>query len=128
MLTRIGVIGAGQMGAGIAQVIAASGFSTTLFDANSDALARGIEGIHKRLDQAVEKGKLDTSSRDATKRNLKAASSLQDFADCDLVIEAIIENFETKASLFKQLDAIVKRDGLLAVSYTHLTLPTILLV
>ena len=110
------------MGAGIAQVIATSGFSTVLFDAQPDALARGIAGIHKRLDQAVEKGKLDANTRDAAKNNLRAAAALTDFADCDLVIEAIIENFEIKASLFKQLDTIVKRDGLLVSNTSSISI------
>jgi len=122
MFTQIGVIGAGQMGAGIAQVIATSGFSTMLFDAQPDALARGVAGIHKRLDQAVEKSKLDANTRDAAKKNLRSASALTDFADCDLVIEAIIENFEIKASLFKQLDTIVKRDGLLVSNTSSISI------
>lgn len=125
MFTRIGVIGAGQMGAGIAQVIASSGFSTILFDAQADALARGIDGIHKRLDQAVEKGKLDAGARDQTKRNLTAAKGLNDFADCDLVIEAIIENFEIKASLFKELDTVVKPDGLLVSNTSSISITRI---
>jgi 3-hydroxybutyryl-CoA dehydrogenase len=97
MFTRIGVIGAGQMGAGIAQVIATAGFSTILFDAQTAALSRGMEGIHKRLDQAVEKGKL----------------------------EAIIENFEIKASLFKELDSIVKPDGLLVSNTSSISITRI---
>ncbi|MEY4700346.1 MAG: hypothetical protein RL326_533 [Pseudomonadota bacterium] len=125
MFTRIGVIGAGQMGAGIAQVIATSGFSTILFDAQSGALTRGMEGIHKRLDQAVEKGKLDVGTRDHAKRNLTAAKGLSDFADCDLVIEAIIENFEIKACLFKELDSIVKPDGLLASNTSSISITRI---
>lgn len=125
MFTRIGVIGAGQMGAGIAQVIATSGFATTLFDANSEALKRGVAGIHLRLDQAVEKGKLDASARDATKSNLRTASCLQDFAECDLVIEAIIENFEIKAALFKQLDSIVKPNGLLVSNTSSISITRI---
>lgn len=125
MFTRIGVIGAGQMGAGIAQVIATAGFSTILFDAQTDALSRGIDGIHKRLDQAVEKGKLDAGTRDQTKRNLAAGKGLNDFADCDLVIEAIIENFEIKASLFKELDSIVKPEGLLVSNTSSISITRI---
>lgn len=125
MFTRIGVIGAGQMGAGIAQVIATAGLSTILFDAQTDALSRGIEGIHKRLDQAVEKSKLDASGRDQTKRNLAAAKGLNDFADCDLVIEAIIENFEIKATLFKELDSIVKPDSLLVSNTSSISITRI---
>lgn len=125
MFTRIGVIGAGQMGAGIAQVIATAGFSTILFDAQTAALSRGIDGIHKRLDQAVEKGKLDAGARDQAKRNLTAAKGLKDFAECDLVIEAVIENFEIKSSLFKELDSIVKKDGLLVSNTSSISITRI---
>jgi 3-hydroxybutyryl-CoA dehydrogenase len=125
MFTRIGVIGAGQMGAGIAQVIATAGFSTTLFDAQTAALSRGIDGIHKRLDQAVEKGKLDVAARDQAKRNLTAATGLKDFAECDLVIEAVIENFEIKSRLFKELDSIVKPDGLLVSNTSSISITRI---
>lgn len=125
MFTKIGVVGAGQMGAGIAQVIATAGFSTLLFDANPEALKRGVEGIHKRLDQAVEKGKLDARERDAVATRLSAASSLNDFAECDLVIEAIIEQFDIKAALFKQLDAIVKKNALLVSNTSSISITRI---
>lgn len=125
MFTKIGVVGAGQMGAGIAQVIATAGFSTLLFDANPEALKRGVEGIHKRLDQAVEKGKLDARERDAIAIRLQAASSLHDFAECDLVIEAVIEQFDIKAALFKQLDAIVKKSALLVSNTSSISITRI---
>lgn len=125
MFTKVGVIGAGQMGAGIAQVIATSGFSTLLFDANPEALSRGMAGIQTRLHQAVEKGKLEASAREATEKNLTAASSLLDFADCDLVIEAIIEQFPIKATLFEQLDSIVKPQGLLVTNTSSISITKI---
>jgi 3-hydroxybutyryl-CoA dehydrogenase len=125
MFAKIGVVGAGQMGAGIAQVIATAGFSTLLFDANPEALKRGVEGIHKRLDQAVEKGKLDARERDAIAIRLQAASSLHDFAECDLVIEAVIEQFDIKAALFKQLDAIVKKSALLVSNTSSISITRI---
>lgn len=125
MFTKIGVVGAGQMGAGIAQVIATSGFSTVLFDAQTDALNRGMAGIRARLEQAVEKGKLDSTAKDQTLARLQAGSSLQDFAHCDLVIEAIIEQFEIKAALFNQLDAIVKPDGLLVSNTSSISITRI---
>jgi 3-hydroxybutyryl-CoA dehydrogenase len=125
MFTKIGVVGAGQMGAGIAQVIATAGFSTLLFDANPEALKRGTEGILKRLDQAVEKGKLDVRERDAISTRLTATSSLNDFAECDLVVEAIIEQFEIKAALFKQLDSIVKKSALLVSNTSSISITRI---
>jgi len=125
MFSKIGVIGAGQMGAGIAQVIAANGFSTLLFDAQPAALTRGIEGIHNRLNQAAQKGKITAENATATISRLAAATSLKDFTDCDLVIEAIIENFEYKADLFKQLDSIVKPDAILASNTSSISITRI---
>jgi 3-hydroxybutyryl-CoA dehydrogenase len=125
MFSKIGVIGAGQMGAGIAQVIAASGFATLLFDAQTAALSRGVEGIQNRLNQAVQKGKITSDVAQATIKRLTPANSLKDFADCDLVIEAIIENFEIKAELFKQLDAIVKPSAILASNTSSISITRI---
>jgi len=125
MFSKIGVIGAGQMGAGIAQVIAANGFSTLLFDAQPAALARGIEGIHNRLNQAAQKGKITAENANATINRLSPATTLKDFADCDLVIEAIIENFEYKAELFKQLDSIVKPAAILASNTSSISITRI---
>ena len=125
MIKKVGVVGAGQMGAGIAQVIATSGFSTVLFDAQPEALARGISGIHKRLEQAVEKGKMTKELHDQTTKRLTPAHALSDFADCDLVIEAIIEQFEIKQSLFKQLDECVKPGAILASNTSSISITRI---
>lgn len=125
MFSKIGVIGAGQMGAGIAQVIAASGFATLLFDTQTAALSRGVEGIQNRLNQAVQKGKITSDVAQATIKRLTPANSLKDFADCDVVIEAIIENFEIKAELFKQLDAIVKPSAILASNTSSISITRI---
>jgi 3-hydroxybutyryl-CoA dehydrogenase len=125
MFNKIGVVGAGQMGAGIAQVIATAGFSTLLFDANTEALQRGRDGIHKRLSQAVEKGKLDGRECDAINARLTTATSLNDFAHCDLVVEAIIEQFEIKAALFKQLDSIVQKSALLVSNTSSISITRI---
>jgi 3-hydroxybutyryl-CoA dehydrogenase len=125
MIKKVGVVGAGQMGAGIAQVIATSGFSTLLFDAQPEALTRGMAGIHKRLSQAVEKGKLSQEVHDQTTKRLVQAKSLSDFADCDLVIEAIIEQFDVKKSLFKQLDELVKPEAILASNTSSISITRI---
>jgi 3-hydroxybutyryl-CoA dehydrogenase len=125
MFTKIGVVGAGQMGAGIAQVIAMAGFSTLLFDSHPEALKRGLDGIRKRVDQGVEKGKINTAARDATLQKLSGAPSLESFADCDVVIEAIIEQFDIKAALFKQLDSIVKKGALLVSNTSSISITRI---
>jgi 3-hydroxybutyryl-CoA dehydrogenase len=116
-IKTVGVVGAGQMGAGIAQVIAASGYTTLLWDASPQAIDRGIAGIESRLSKAVEKGSLDTSQRAATLSRLSKAGTCADFSACDIVIEAVIEQFEAKAALFKELDNVLP-EGALLVSNT----------
>jgi 3-hydroxybutyryl-CoA dehydrogenase len=113
------------MGAGIAQVIATSGFTTLLHDTNSAALTKGVEGIHARLNGAVQKGKLSAETCSAALKRLTAASNLSEFAQCDLVIEAIIENFEIKAAVFRQLDSIVQRSAVLASNTSSISITRI---
>jgi 3-hydroxybutyryl-CoA dehydrogenase len=121
-ITTIGVVGAGQMGAGIAQVCAMSGFTTLLWDGSSPALERGIGGIKERLSQAVAKGKLTTEVEASTVAKLAAAGTINDFERCDLVIEAVIEQFEAKASLFKQLDKVAQPSAILASNTSSISI------
>jgi 3-hydroxybutyryl-CoA dehydrogenase len=121
-IKTVGVIGAGQMGAGIAQVAATAGFSTLLWDANPQALERGLTGISTRLSQAVEKGKLPVATKDQAVSNLKGVSTLGDFAGCDLVIEAVIEQFDAKAALFKQLDQVLAKGALIASNTSSISI------
>jgi 3-hydroxybutyryl-CoA dehydrogenase len=128
-IKTVGVIGAGQMGAGIAQVIATSGFDTVLFDAAPQALAKGFSGIEARLTKAVEKGTLQPAEREATLKRLSKGSSIKDLSSCDLVIEAVIEQFEAKAALFKEVDAVLQPHALLvsntsSISITRLAAST----
>jgi 3-hydroxybutyryl-CoA dehydrogenase len=111
---KFGVIGAGQMGAGIAQVAASSGFDVVLRDVQESFLERGKATIQKSLDKFVEKGKLKTTERDATLSRVQFTTTLEDFADCDLVVEAIVENEALKLELFRDLGRIVKPGGVLA--------------
>ena len=117
------------MGAGIAQVIAASGYKTILWDASPQAVERGVAGIDSRLSKAVEKGVLDASQRAATLSRLSKASAMSDFSTCELVIEAVIEQFEAKAALFKELDKVLPPGALLvsntsSISITRLAATT----
>lgn len=128
-IKTVGVVGAGQMGAGIAQVIATAGYKTILFDASPQAIERGISGIDARLAKAVEKGSINAQARADTLSRLSGAQSLTDFAACDLVIEAVIEQFEAKASLFKDLDKALPKGALLvsntsSISITRLAATT----
>ena len=113
-MTKFGVVGAGQMGAGIAQVAASSGFEVVLRDVEERFLKRGQSIIEKSLDKFVEKGKLELSDRNAALSRIQYTTNLEDFADCDLVVEAILENKNLKLELFQKLGRIVKPSGILA--------------
>jgi 3-hydroxybutyryl-CoA dehydrogenase len=118
----IGVVGAGQMGAGIAQVAAQSGFTVFLWDGSKDALERGHKGIVDRLSQAVEKGKLSTGDRDSALSRLRVASSESDLNGCDLAIEAIVEQFDAKAKLFERLDKVLPPHAILASNTSSISI------
>jgi 3-hydroxybutyryl-CoA dehydrogenase len=121
-ISTVGVIGAGQMGAGIAQVFATAGYKTLLWDSFPNSLERGIKGIHAQLDKMAEKGKLSTETVTSAKSNLKAANSIKDFAGCNMAIEAIVENIETKLSLFKELDALLPADAYLTSNTSSISI------
>ncbi|QFP76774.1 3-hydroxyacyl-CoA dehydrogenase family protein [Deinococcus sp. AJ005] len=110
---KFGVIGAGQMGGGIAQVAAQSGFDVIVQDVQQEYLDRGRAVIEKSLARLHEKGKLSDALADVLGR-IKFTTHMQDFADCDLVVEAIVENQAVKNALFEQLGGIVKPSGILA--------------
>ena len=101
---KIGVVGAGAMGQGIAQVALTGGMNVRLFDAREDGAKHGLETIFKRIDRLVEKDRLDAPDAEHFKSNASVAGSLGDFADCDVVIEAIFEDLELKQNLFDELE------------------------
>ena len=121
-IKTIGVVGAGQMGSGIAQVSAHAGYKTFLFDANETALTKGMSGIVAQLNKAVEKGKLSKEIATNTQNNLVQAKKLADLSDCDVVIEAIIENFEIKTGLYKQLQEILKPTAIIASNTSSISI------
>ena len=90
-IEKVGVIGAGQMGHGIAQVFAAAGYTVILNDIAEEFVQKGLAGIAKNLDRAVGKGKLSKEDRDATLARVAGSTSLEDFSDVDLVVEAACE-------------------------------------
>lgn len=110
---KFGVIGAGQMGGGIAQVAAQSGFDVVVHDQKQEFLDRGRGVIEKSLGKLHEKGKLSDAPETVLGR-IHFTTDLADFADCDLVVEAIVENQQVKNDLFKRLGQIVKPEGILA--------------
>ena len=104
-ITRVGVLGCGQMGSGIAQVAATAGFRAVVRDVEEGMLARGQGAIRKSLDRLVEKSKLDSAVRDAALGRLTFTTRLADLADCDLIIEAVTEDLQLKTELWRALDA-----------------------
>lgn len=119
------VIGAGQMGSGIAQVCAQSGFDVLLNDMNKEALDKGMNRIEKLLARSVEKERMTESDKEATMSRLKPSSMLEDAKDCDLVIEAVVENMDVKTSVFQQLDEITPKHAILASNTSSLPITEI---
>jgi 3-hydroxybutyryl-CoA dehydrogenase len=119
-IRTVGVCGAGLMGSGIAQTCASAGFNVILMEVAQEPLARGMAGIAKSLDKFVEKGKLSQADRDATVGRLKTTTQVADLAKCDLVIEAIVENVEIKATLFRQLDELLAPHAIVCTNTSSL--------
>jgi 3-hydroxybutyryl-CoA dehydrogenase len=122
MIRKVGVLGCGLMGSGIAQTAAQAGYETIVREVEQPYLDRGFAGVEKSLAKLVEKGKLAAADRDATLARLNGTTSLDDLADCDIVIEAIIENPEIKKETYAALDRIVKPDALFASNTSSLTI------
>jgi 3-hydroxybutyryl-CoA dehydrogenase len=122
VINTVGVIGAGTMGSGIAQVFAQSGFTVRLHDAAPAAIERARGGIDKSLAKFVEKGKLSASDRDAALGRLHPASSLDAFADVDYVVEAVAEQIEIKRAIFKTLDAVTRPEVILTSNTSSISI------
>ena len=110
----LGVVGAGTMGNGIAQVFAAHGHDVVLVDINEEVLKRGVANVDKSLSRLVKKEKISEEDKAATLGRLKATTSMDDLANADLVVEAVSEKIEVKRAVFTELDRIVKDDAILA--------------
>ena len=124
-IKTVGVIGAGTMGNGIAQVFAQAGFSVRLVDVAQPMLDRARSAIEKSLGQFVGKGKITSADRDATMGRLSTMTTLDRLADADYVVEAIVENMDAKQALFRSLDAIVKREAILASNTSSISITMI---
>ena len=122
-INKVGVIGSGIMGSGIAEVAASAG-CTVILRSRSQATADGmLAGLEKSLAKQVERGKKSQEDADALRARVSATTSLKDLADCDLVIESIVEDLATKKALFNELDGIVKSGAIIATNTS--TLPVI---
>lgn len=124
-IQTIMVIGAGQMGAGIAQVCAASGFVVMLYDSNKKALDKGLVGIEQRLSKNVDKGRMTEDEKQLTLARLTKAASLSACQDADLVIEAVVENMAVKTSIFQELDRLAPAHTILASNTSSLPITEI---
>ncbi|ADR36325.1 3-hydroxyacyl-CoA dehydrogenase family protein [Oceanithermus profundus] len=113
-IRKIGVIGAGQMGSGIAQVAAQSGYEVVLMDVEELSLKKGLEAIRRSLDRFLRKEKITQEEAEKALARIKTTLNPADFADCDLVVEAIVENESVKGKLFQTLDKVVKPEAVFA--------------
>ena len=116
-----GVVGAGAMGRGIAQIAAQAGSQVRLVDAAPGQAAKAVEAVRAQWDKAVDKGRMDTAERDALAARLQAVDGLAALAGCDLVIEAVIENLEVKRQLLAELEALLTPDAVLATNTSSLS-------
>ena len=119
---KIGVVGAGQMGQGIAQVAAQAGVEVLMVDAAIDFAQAGVGKLKKALDRLVERGKLDASARDQTLARLKIGAGHRDLHDCDVVIEAAPEREELKVGIFKSLGEVCRDDAILASNTSSISI------
>jgi 3-hydroxybutyryl-CoA dehydrogenase len=119
-IRRVGVLGAGLMGHGIAQVAAQAGYDVVLREVDDDRLATGVGKIDKQLARAVEKGKLEQAEADAARGRIATTTDYRELAGCDLVIEAITEDLALKREMWRELDPIVKPDAWFATNTSSL--------
>ncbi|HKY28836.1 MAG TPA: 3-hydroxybutyryl-CoA dehydrogenase [Pyrinomonadaceae bacterium] len=121
-ITRVGVLGCGLMGSGIAQVAAGAGFETVVREVSDELIQKGFVGIEKSLTKFAEKGVITAEQQKQTRDRLSGTTSFDDLSDCDIIIEAIIENLEEKRSVFRQLDGICKPDAIFASNTSSISI------
>ena len=124
-IRKVGVLGCGLMGAGIAEVAARSGFETVVREVSEEVVQKGLAKMRGSFDKAVEKGKVQAEERDKAMARLSGVVELDALADCDLIVEAIVENVEEKRKTFAALDAVVKEGALFASNTSSLTITQI---
>ena len=124
-MKKIGVIGAGTMGGGIAQTMAQSGYEVVINEISMEFADKGVERIEKNLEKLVSKGKMEQAQKDEVMSRITATDDIHAFADVDVVIEAAIENMEAKKALFRQLDEVCKEETILASNTSALSVTEI---
>jgi 3-hydroxybutyryl-CoA dehydrogenase len=125
-IKKIGVLGAGLMGAGIAQVAATSGYEVTVVEVSEDLIKKGLSGIEKSLAKFVEKGAISAGQKGDILRRLRGATKLEEVADADVVIEAIVENLQAKRDTYARLDALCKPETVFASNTSSLSITEML--
>lgn len=121
-IKTVGVLGCGLMGAGIVEVCARAGFATIVREVDEEWLSKGLDRINKSLGKAVDKGKLTAEEQESIDTRIQGTTRLDDLADCDLVIEAIVENVETKCEALVRLDELLRDSAMLASNTSSLTI------
>lgn len=124
-MIQVGILGSGSMGSGIAQVAATAGHEVMLFDTNSEALQKASEKLQKILNRLVEKGRIDDATAKAIFGRIYFTDSMKTYAECGIVIEAIIENLDIKKKVFTELESIVSEDCILATNTSSLSVASI---
>jgi len=119
-IKTIGVVGCGLMGAGIVETCARAGFHVVVREVNDDLLQKGLKRIQDSMSKAVQRGKLSQADREAALAHIRGTLNLADFKDCDLVIEAAVENMSLKKTIFTELDSICRSDAVLASNTSSL--------
>jgi 3-hydroxybutyryl-CoA dehydrogenase len=129
-INKVGVLGCGLMGSGIAQVAATAGFEVTVLEVEQKFLDKGFAGIEKSLakfaERPPEKGGITAGQKDQIRARLKGTTNKQDLSDCDIVIEAIIENVEDKKKMYASLDSMVKKDAIFASNTSSISITELL--
>jgi 3-hydroxybutyryl-CoA dehydrogenase len=124
-IKKVGVLGCGLMGAGIAQISAQSNYPVVVSEINEELLNKGLKIIDKTLAKSIEKGKLAEQDKAAIQGRLKGTTNVEDFADCDLIVEAAVENMDLKKKIFADLDRICPPHAVLATNTSCLSVTEI---
>ena len=122
---KIGIIGAGEMGSGIAQIVSQSGHNVVLTDLNQDVLKRSASNLAKIMARLVEKGRITQDNSTAIQGRIQRSTDLKDQSDCSLVIEAVVENMDVKKAVFNELETIVSDEAILASNTSSLSITSI---
>ncbi len=124
-IRKIGVVGAGQMGNGIAQVAAQYGYSVVMTDVSAASLEKGLQVISNSCDRLVKKASMTEAQKSELLKNIQTSTALNDLKDCDLIVEAATENLDLKLKIFKELDGVVKPQALLCSNTSSISITKI---